>query len=196
MNKKNIITLAAVGIVCGLTAWLLGRQIVSHSAQETQSPTPASGASLKPISKTAPAMKAPDNPVHEKAFLEEQLKANPNHPPILLRLAEMERSDGKLAEARKHLEQAIAADATLIDARLELSLVCYQLGDAAEAEKQNLAVLKLDSKQPDALYNLGAIYANQNRFAEARQFWNDAVKYGDDSGSAKNAATGLTKLPR
>ena len=63
-------------------------------------------------------------------------------------------------------------------------------------EKQNLAVLKLDSKQPDALYNLGAIYANHDRFAEARQFWNDAVKYGKDTSSGQNAAVALTKLPR
>ena len=198
MNKKNLLTLAAIAIAVGLTAWIIGRQFASAPERAHVTSTgPSAGPMLKAVSKTTiTTTKAPSTPAHEKAFLEEQLKANPNHPPTLLRLAEMEHADGKLPQARQHLEQAIKSDPTLIDARLELSLVCYEMNDPAEAEKQNLAVLKQDSKQPDALYNLGAIYANHDRYAEARQFWNDAVKYGKDSPSGKNAAVALTKLPR
>ena len=198
MNKKNILTVAAIGLVCGLTAWLIGRHFAQEpapvhvSSQSPTTPGPILGSKIKAPS----TMKAPANPTHEKAFLEEQLKTNPNHPPILIRLAELEHKDGKLPEARKHLEQAIKSDPTVIDGRLELSLVAYEMKDVPEAEKQNQAVLKLDPRQPDALYNLGAIYANQGRYPEARHFWNDAVKYGKDNSSAQNAAVALTKLPQ
>ena len=135
-------------------------------------------------------------PAHEKAFLEEQLKTKPNHPPILVRLGEVERSMGQLADARKHLEQALQVDPSLVDARLELSMVCYQLKDEREAERQNLLVLKQDAKQPDALYNLGAIEANRGQFAQAREYWQKLVQYAPDSASGKNAAVALTKLPQ
>ena len=198
MTKRNLLTLGGLALACGLAAWFVGRQITLNDSApaaaaaqpSAQGPSP----SLKPLTKIAAGSKAPATPAHEKAFLEEQLKTKPGHPPILLRLAELERSEGKLAEARKHLEQAVQGDPALIDARLELSLVCYQLGDVATAEKENQAVLKQDPKQADALYNLGAIYANQNKVVEARQYWTDAVKWGADTASGKNAASALTKL--
>lgn len=49
------------------------------------------------------------NPAHEKVFLIEQLRRNPGHSPILLRLAQIEHSEGDVHAARQHLEQAIAA---------------------------------------------------------------------------------------
>ena len=41
------------------------------------------------------------NTTHEKAFLTEQLRRNPNHTPIVLRLAQIERAEGDLAGARR-----------------------------------------------------------------------------------------------
>ena len=195
MNKKAI-GLVMLALGCGLTAWFVGRQFVAKPAgavADSATSGPVSTAKLKPIAGTTP-IKAPSNPVHEKAFLEEQLKEHPDHAPILVRLGEMEFSDGKLPDAKQHLEKAIQIDPTLIDARLELSMVYYQMDDAVNAEKQNREVLKQDPKQGDALYNLGAIYANRKQYAEARQFWNDAVKFAGDTASGKNAASALTKI--
>jgi tetratricopeptide (TPR) repeat protein len=197
MTKKNLLAVAGMALGCGLGAWFIGRHVISHDGWEAiAKQTSSTGPSpmLKPLTKEMSQKQAPATPAHEKAFLEEQLKTKPGHPPILLRLAELEKNEGKLADAKKHLEEAIKSDPSLIDARLELSLVSYQLGDADEAEKQNLAVLKLDARQPDALYNMGAICANKNRLVEARQYWTDAVKYGADTESGKNAASALTKI--
>ena len=131
---------------------------------------------------------------HEKIFLAEQLKRNPTHGPILLRMAQMERGEGDLRGARQHLEQAVAADGSQVEMRLELSLVCAELGDIAAAEEQNRAILKMDPAQPDALYNLGAIAANRGDVAQARKLWNDAVQAGKGSESAGKAKAALARL--
>lgn len=131
---------------------------------------------------------------HEKAFLAEQLRRRPKHTPILLRLAQMERADGDLAGARRHLEEAIAADGSQLDVRLELSLVCTEMGDVAEAEQQNQAVLRITPGQPDALYNLGAIAANRGDEQLARQYWMSAVAGGRSGDGAAKALAGIQKL--
>lgn len=192
MNAKQIPATVAALAAVSLGAWYFGRQFrVDHASQAGASQGSPSGQKIPVHEKTdAP----PPTPVHEKAFLEEQLKTNPHHPPILVRLGEVEHSLGQLPEARSHLEQALKEDANLVDARLELSMVCYELKDVAEAERQNLIILKQDPKQADALYNLGAIEANRNQLAKARQYWQDAARYGADSASGKNAAAALAQL--
>src|SRR6516225_2399716 len=84
---------------------------------------------------TSGAVERPSAPgwdrAHEKVFLAEQLRRNPKHTPVLLRLAQIERQDGDLGGARRHLEEAVAADGSQADIRLELSLVCSELGDLA-----------------------------------------------------------------
>lgn len=131
---------------------------------------------------------------HEKIFLAEQLKRNPNHTPILLRLAQMERSGGDLHAARKYLEQAVAADGNQVETRLELGLVCSELGDFAAAEEQNRAILRIDPAQTDALYNLGALSANRGDVAQARKLWNDAIRAGNSSDGAAKAKAALARL--
>jgi tetratricopeptide (TPR) repeat protein len=134
------------------------------------------------------------NAIHEKVFLAEQFRRNPTHVPILIRLAQLERSAGNLPDARAYLEKAVVADAAQVDIRLELGLVDSELGDMAAAEEQNRAVLRIDSRQPDALYNLGAIAANRGDFALARQFWNDAIRTGANVDSVTKARKAVERL--
>jgi len=131
---------------------------------------------------------------HEKLFLAEQLKKNPTHGPILLRMAVIEREEGNLKGAREHLEKGVAADGSQVDLRLELGLVDSELGDIAAAEEQNRAVLKIDPNQPDALYNVGAICANRRDFQQARQLWTQAVQTGAKTDSGIKAQAALKRL--
>lgn len=133
------------------------------------------------------------NTTHEKVILAEQLRRNPTHAPILLRMAQIERSEGDLRAARQHLEQAVAADSKQVDVRLELSLVCWEMGDFQPAEEQNRAVLRIDPSQPDALYNLGAISANRGDTRQARVFWTDAQR-GGRSDAADKARRAIERL--
>jgi Flp pilus assembly protein TadD len=164
--KKRVGAAALAGIFAiAAGVWLLGRvrEPVAGPAQNTR----------------------PWNATHEKIFLTEQLRGNPAHTPILLRLAQIERSEGDLRGAREHLERAVAADGKQVDARLELGLVCSEMGDVAGAEDQNRAVLRIDPGQPDALYNLGAIAANRGDFQQARKLWSDAVRAGNTESAAR-----------
>ena len=134
------------------------------------------------------------NPTHEKAFLNEQLSRNPNHTPIVLRLAQIERAEGDLAGARRYLEEAVASDGAQVDLRLELGLVCSEMGDVAGAEEQNREVLRLKPGQPDVLYNLGAIAANRGETLEARQYWMSAVASGPSTDAAVKSLEGIQRL--
>ena len=134
------------------------------------------------------------NTTHERVFLNEQLRRNPKHTPIVLRLAQIERQEGDLAGARWHLEEAVAADGSQVDLRLELGLVCSELGDVAAAEEQNREVLRLAPGQPDALYNLGAIAANRGDARQARQYWMSAVASRRESDAAAKSLAAIQRL--
>ncbi len=127
----------------------------------------------------------PPNPVRSKppatilstneAALDEGLKKKPDHPPILLRLAE-------LARDAKQREQA--ADSTNRDARLEFSRfnVAHALVRAASpllatpifstpvTGTDVEGALADHPNQIDALYNIRAIHANLGKIDLARQY--------------------------
>jgi len=174
MIKRIVVTVLASVLMMAAGAWLFLRK-----------PAPKPAAPQAP-----PALDA----THEKLFLAEQLKRNSTHTPILLRLAQIERAEGDLSGARQHLEQAVAADGSQVDARLELGLVCWSLGDFAAAEEQNREVLKIDPGQPDALYNLGAIFANRGDSTRAIEQWTKAVRGGRDKDAVDKSRRAIEVL--
>ena len=67
-------------------------------------------------------------------------------------------------------------------------------GDVACAEARTRAILDRNPAHVDALYNLGAIAANQGRTEEARGFWSRAVQAAPQSDSGRKADQGLKSL--
>jgi len=177
MRKRKLLVAVGAGLLLAGGGWMLVRLKEAGGAKAPPAPD-----------KTA------WNAKHEKLFLAEELKRNPTHGPILLRMAEIERSEGNLRGAREHLETGVAADGKQVDLRRELSLVDSELGDLAAAEEQSRAVLQLNPRQPDALYNLGAICANRRDFAQARQYWNQALASGGNTDSGGRARQALERL--
>ena len=175
MSKHRGLAALGAGLLMAAGGWLLLRPKQTGGADNGRS---------------APAW----NTTHEKVFLNEQLRRNPRHTPIVLRLAQIERQEGNLADARRHLEEAVAADGSQVDIRLELGLVCSELGDAAAAEEQNREVLRLAPGQPDALYNLGAIAANRGDARQARQYWVSAGGSGRGSDAAAKSLAAIERL--
>ena len=174
MKFRRILAAAAAALLIAGGGWLLNREKSSGSH-----PSPA---------------QSEIKPAHEKVFLIEQLRRNPGHSPILLRLAQIEHREGDLRAARQHLKQAIAVDGKQGDVRLELGLVCWELGDFAAAEEQNRAVLRIDPKQADALYNLGAISANRGDASHAREFWSTAMRSGRNNDAAEKSRRAIERL--
>ncbi len=153
--------------------------------------SPSGGKSSVASTETQSAV--PQNPAHERA-LEEELKKKPGHPPILLRLAELERDAGRPAGAVPYLRQILEQDPKNEDARLELGRMLYDAGDVEGALKETQQLLADHPNQVDGLYNLGAIYANQNRLDLAREYWSKAVVTAPLSDSGRRAKDSLAKL--
>ncbi|HWP86081.1 MAG TPA: tetratricopeptide repeat protein, partial [Terriglobia bacterium] len=55
-------------------------------------------------------------------------------------------------------------------------------------------LLANDPQNAEALYNLGAIYANQKDAARARQYWSRAIASDPQSESGQKARQGLETL--
>jgi tetratricopeptide (TPR) repeat protein len=134
------------------------------------------------------------NHIHELTALKEQLKQNPNHAPILFRMAQLSNEMGKSGDAISYLRQLLKADASNLEARLELGRLLYADNDVSGAKAETEQILETDPKQVDALYNLGAINANLGKDGVAREYWTRAVASAPDSESGKRAKDGLQKL--
>ena len=131
---------------------------------------------------------------HELKTLESQLQQKPDHTPILFRQAQIYREMGKLTEATKLLRQIVANEPKNWEARLELGRALYELGDVQGAMAETNFILKENPKNPDALYNLGAIYGNLNNETLAREYWNRTVASDPYSASADLARQSLNRL--
>lgn len=139
-------------------------------------------------------MAAPQSPAHERAALEELSRKKPDHGPIVLRLAQLDLAEGKPAEARIRLEDYLRKSPRDAAALLELGRACYEAGDMECAVRSTSLAVKIEPRNPEALYNLGAIHANQGRADLARGLWERAVQSGADSDGGRKAAGALRQL--
>ena len=167
-------------------AGLIAASLMFLDRQHDKQPAPATA--------TTPGSSSNVDPVHELIALQEDLKKKPEHPPILFRMAQLATQMGKPADAISYLQRLLKVDAGNTEARLELGRLLYQNNDVQGALRETSKILEANPKQVDALYNLGAIYANLNQPAVARSLWNRAVASAPSSGSGKLAAEGLQKL--
>lgn len=136
----------------------------------------------------------PADPAHEMASLEVELKRNPAHTPILLRLAELKREAGKGDEAIRLLRKAAETDDGSTEARLELGRALFEKGDSDGAIATTQAILQKDPRHVDALYNLGAIYGNTGNDGSAREYFKRAIAAGPTTDSGKKALAALEVL--
>jgi tetratricopeptide (TPR) repeat protein len=156
---------------------------------------------MNPVSKPAPSTPAavgsgaaPATPAHEIAALEEELKKKPGHAPILQRLSELQSQSGAKDKAIELLREAVKSEPANLDSRIELGKALFEAGNILGAIEETKKILDTDPKHVDALYNLGAIHANVNQTAEARDYWKRAVAAAPDTESGKNAKAGLQKI--
>ena len=180
MKRKVIIAVVPIAIGVG-TLFVLNKMMSPSGSKSSPASTQTQSA-------------VPENPAHERAALEEELRKKPGHPPILLRLAELERDAGRPSGAVPYLRQILDQDPKNEDARLELGRALYDAGDVEGALKETKQLLVDHPDQVDGLYNLGAIYANQNRLDLAREYWSKAVATAPTSDSGGRARESLAKL--
>ncbi len=175
-NKKRLILAGCLAAVAGVTLFLF--RVVSRSESQ---PAPK-----------AAAVKS--NPDHELKELGVQLQQKPGHVPVLMRMAQIERDQGKLPDAIKHLREAAASEPSNTDVLVELGRVLYETGAREEARQVTERAVTINPKGVDALYNLGAIYANLGDPARARAYWQQAAAADPSSESGKRAKDGIAQL--
>src|SRR5579871_5253029 len=170
-SRKKWIVMGASLVLIGLvSAFLL--KVATHSGTAT---APKAAAVVS------------DNPEHELKELAVQLQKKPGHTPVLLRMAQLERDKGALDDAAGHLREAIQGEPSSQDAHLELGRLLYERRDVNGAIAETEKVLSLNPKQVDALYNLGAIYANLGDAERARSYWSRAVVADPAADSSRKA---------
>jgi Flp pilus assembly protein TadD len=131
---------------------------------------------------------------HEAKALLSELQKNPDHVPILLRLAQVSRDSGKLDDSLRYLREAVSQDPNNTDANLELGRALFETGDVTGAIQSTEHVLEISPKHADALYNLGAIYGNLSQDDRAREYWEKAAAVAPDSDGGRRAKENLQKL--
>jgi len=82
--------------------------------------------------------------------------------------------------ARKAYEQAIAADPSRADARLNLGRLLHESGKLAQAERVYREALQLGSRDPLLHFNLGVLLEDLDRKAEAMRAYEAALRDAPD----------------
>jgi len=138
----------------------------------------------------------PQNTAHEAKMLASELRKNPGHVPILLRLAKIAADSGHPDEAIARLQEALQHEPGNVEARLDLGKLLFEKGDVRAAIEQNEAIIKIKPDYPDALYNLGAIYGNLGNGERAEQYWRRLLSTSPQSDSGRRAGQMLAVLKR
>jgi tetratricopeptide (TPR) repeat protein len=132
--------------------------------------------------------------LHEKQILTKALEKNPEHAPVLLKLAQIEAEAGRFQEASGFLRKILKKEPDNPEANLELGKVLFRLGDASGAIERTEGILKTHPNYEDALYNIGAIYANTGNRRQAMEYWNRLAALHSNSESAKMALQMMRRI--
>lgn len=112
----------------------------------------------------------------EMEGLKERLDAAPQDTTTLIRMARLKQDGHQTEEAVDYYRRYLALHPEGRQAWLDLALGYGTLGRWPDALEAAQAMLDHFPDDPAGLYNLGAIYANTGRFAEARAAWERAAE--------------------
>lgn len=180
-----------VVIVAGL---VLGCALTLIAIQVTPEVRPSKLVATSPVN-PAPSKENVSKQVEQQiGHLKAVVSKNPKDARSALELARTLQDGHDLTGAQKYYQIALKADPKNLPARIDYSLCLYQSGREQEALGQNALVLRQDASNAQALYNLGAIYANRGRSDSARYYWKTLVAAHPDDELAKRAEGNLKQL--
>ena len=99
------------------------------------------------------------------------------------------------AKAIPYLERYTAINQTNREVWLQLVTAYGALDNWGKALEATMAILASWPDDPEAMYNVGAIHANQGDYEEARRWWEKVRDQGTDSALADAATASLRRLP-
>jgi cytochrome c-type biogenesis protein CcmH/NrfG len=173
---------------------VLGCALIVIAVQVTPEARPLMPESPSPVS-SAPSKENVSKQVGQQiSHLKAVVAKNPKDGRSALELARTLQDGHDLVGAQKYYEIALKADPKNLAARIDYSLCLYQSGREREAFVQNAIVLNQDASNAQALYNLGAIYANRGRSDSARYYWQGLIAAHPHDELAKRAEGNLKQL--
>ncbi|MDH3457502.1 MAG: tetratricopeptide repeat protein [Gemmatimonadota bacterium] len=131
----------------------------------------------------------------EVATLEERLTSAPSDTTALARLGSLLVMAHQPAKAIPYLERYTAINQMNREAWLQLVTAYAALNDWGKALEGTMAILASWPDDSEAMYNVGAIHANQGQYEEARRWWERVRDQGTDSALTETATASLRRLP-
>lgn len=133
-----------------------------------------------------------DLPAAQKQY-EAALRQEPNSRDALLGLAVLHTRQNQGAQAASYYLRMLELDPN--DSAAVAGLVSMRPGDAAQSENRLKAILNTNPEAGPALFALGNLYAQQNRWSDAQQTFFRAYSAAPDNPDyAYNLAIGLDRL--
>ncbi len=130
----------------------------------------------------------------ELEALRRNLDNSPQDTTLLLRLARLTQDGHQTEEAVGYYRRYLALHPQGRQAWLDLTQCLGALERWAEALETTQAMLGRFPDDPAGLYNLGAVYANTNRFGEAREAWQRVAAQTQDPAMKTLAEGALQRL--
>ena len=192
LRKISMSTRIVLGV--GL---LLVAALVVVVMQQTPSGKPTPTISQSPVNPTSPAP-SKDNvgkQVQERIdHLKDVVAKKPSDARSSIELARTLHDGHDLEGALKYYALGLKADPGNLEARVDYSLCLYQAGKEQEAFAQNALVLRQDVSNVQALYNLGAIYANRGMNDSAAYYWRSLISSHPKDDLAQKASQNLKQI--
>jgi len=182
-----------------LIVLLIAGVIIIVSVKESGPPTPPSPHRTD-TERPDPTAQAPSkdnvstNVRETIQHLRTVVQDEPENASALLELANMLFDAHNAQEAVGYYERGLRINPGNIDARIDYSLCLFQLGRPREALDQNRSVIRLEPGNIKALYNIGAVHANQGAKDSAEYYWSKVIKIDSEDALAKQAATNIGRL--
>jgi tetratricopeptide (TPR) repeat protein len=127
-------------------------------------------------------------------LLRKSVEENPNDTAKIREYADFLAAAHKPDQAITEYEKILKKYPSRTDIISAIAFIHYKNGEYAEAEKLINKVLSINKDDVQALYNLGAIAANQGDFAKAKIIWTKIVKEYPESELTELAKSSLNRL--
>ncbi len=131
---------------------------------------------------------------HQIEMLDKEIKENPNDTLKLRQYADLLTAGHKGKDAIQYYERILKIDPTRRDIYFDLTFVYYGEQNFDKAEELTKKVLSLNSKDYQALYNLGAISIAKGDKQKGKNIWENLIKEFPNSEAASQAKSSLEKL--
>jgi cytochrome c-type biogenesis protein CcmH/NrfG len=187
--STRIVFVVGLLLVVALTVVVLQRNPEVKPQPLTTSKSPMSPTNAEP-SKENVSKQVQERINHLKDIVAKQ----PSDSRSSIELARTLQDGHDMQGALKYYEIGLRADPRNIEARVDYSLCLYQAGKEQEAFVQNAVVLQQDASNVQALYNIGAVYANRGMNDSAAYYWRSLIAAHPNDDLAQKATQNLKQL--